>query len=303
MSTEHIPRLIALIDKIVSPDQRMRKYSDRQIVKILILLQIFHISYRSAGIFLRNHEEYAELIDLNEIPSFQTLSRRARMLDLHAINREITYLYAMNSMAAMDSFMIHTCKHSTAMRRRQWNKYKDPESAWSKTTKGWSYGRKDHVVIDIDSLLIMDWLITRGNIHDSRVAHDMIDPVRNFSYILGDSAYDTSEIYDYMFENTHALPVIDTNKRRGIVSERLTVNRKIGIDLRKEHGSMYTLRWEIERTFSIMEEMLQCEYVWYTKNRNYDTTMGLKAIAYNLMIVVNKEIGENPRSIMKFVSC
>ncbi len=66
---------------------------------------------------------------------------------------------------------------------------------------------------------------------------------------------------------------------------------------------MYTLRWEIERTFSIMEEMLQCECVWYTKNRNYDTTMGLKAIAYNLMIVVNGEIGENPRSIMKFVSC
>ena len=105
MLTQHIPRLIALIDKIVSPDQRMRKYSDRQIVKILILLQIFHISYRSAGIFLRNHEEYAELIDLNEIPSFQTLSRRARMLDLHAINKEITYLYAMKSMAAMDSFI------------------------------------------------------------------------------------------------------------------------------------------------------------------------------------------------------
>ncbi len=49
MSAQHIPRLIALIDKIVSPDHRMRKYSDRQIVKILILLQIFHISYRSQG--------------------------------------------------------------------------------------------------------------------------------------------------------------------------------------------------------------------------------------------------------------
>ena len=89
----------------------------------------------------------------------------------------------------------------------------------------------------------MEWLITRGNIHDSRLSGDMIDSVRNFSYILSDSAYDTSDTYDYVFENTHALPVIDTNKRRGIVPERLSVNRKIGIDLRREYASLYSLRW------------------------------------------------------------
>ena len=94
------------------------------------------------------------------------------------------------------------------------------------------------MTLDIDSLLIMEWIVTRGNIHDSRVSHDMIDSVRDFSYILGDSAYDTSDIYDYVFENIHSIPVIDTNKRRGIVPERLSVNRKIGIDLRKEYASM-----------------------------------------------------------------
>jgi len=76
-------------------------------------------------------------------------------------------------------------------------------------------------------------MITKGNSHDSHVLHDMIDSVRNFSYILADSAYDASDIYDYVFENTHALPVIDTNKRRGIVNDKLPVNRKIGIDLKK----------------------------------------------------------------------
>ena len=57
------------------------------------------------------------------------------------------------------------------------------------------------------------------------------------------------------------MPVIDINKRRGIRSDRLTMIRKIGIDLRKEYSSLYSLRWEIERTFSILEEMLQCENV------------------------------------------
>lgn len=303
MPSQQIPLIMEIIDNIVSPDDRKRKYTDRQILKVLIVLQIFNISYRSARIFLTNHEEYIRMAGITEIPSFQTLSRRARMIDLHAINNEITYLYSIESIAAIDSFMIHTCKHSTAMRRKAWNNYKDPVSGWSKTTKGWSYGRKCHMAIDVDSLIIMEWMVTKGNMHDSHVSHNMVDSVRDFSYILADSAYDASDIYDYIFENTHALPVIDTNKRRGIIPNKLPVNRKIGIDLRKEYASMYPLRWEIERTFSILEEIMKAEYIWYTVNRDYDTAIGLKAIAYNLMVISNRELGEKPRKIMKIVNC
>ena len=73
-----------------------------------------------------------------------------------------------------------------------------------------------------------------------------------------DASYDSSYIYDYVFENTHALPVIDTNKRRGIVENNLTFNRKQGIIIRKSEKSRYRFRWEIERTFSILEEILHC---------------------------------------------
>ena len=250
-----------------------------------------------------NHGKYLRMSSIKEIPSFQTLSRRARMIDLHSINKEITSLYSIESLAAVDSFMIHTCKHSAAMMRKAWNNYKDHVSGWSKTTKGWSYGRKCHMTIDIDSLQIIEWMVTKGNLHDSHVSHDMIDSVRYFSYILADSAYDASDIYDYVFENTHSLPIIDTNKRRGIIPDRLPVNRKIGIDVRKEYASLYSLRWEIERTFSILEEIMKAEYIWYTNNRDYDTAIGLKTIAYNLMIISNRELGERPREIMKIVNC
>ena len=126
MPTKHIPLIMEIIDNIVSPDDRRRKYSDRQILKILVLLQIYGISYRSARIFLINHEEYLRMIRISEIPSFQTLSRRARKFDLHAINREIVFLHSMKECAAIDSFMIHTCKYSTAMRRKYWGSYRDP---------------------------------------------------------------------------------------------------------------------------------------------------------------------------------
>ena len=303
MQDTHIPLIMQIIDNIVSPDSRKRKYSDKQILKILILLQIFNISYRSSGIFLENHREYTELIGIEDIPSFLALSSRSRSLDLHTINMIIQSMHLVNEIAAFDSFMIHTCKQSTAERRRKYRNYKDSLSGWSKTTKGWSYGRKCHMSIDVDSLLINEWTVTKGNIHDSSVAHEMIDSVRNYRYILADSAYDTSEIYDYIFENAHSLPVIDTNKRRGIINERLTVNRRIGIELRKEYSSMYSMRWEIERTFSILEEIMGSENIWHVSNRDYDNAIGLKVIAYNLMVISNIELGDSRREIMKIVSC
>ena len=57
--------------------------------------------------------------------------------------------------------------------------------------------------IDVDSLLINEWILTRGNVHDSYVSYELIDYVRNYRHLLADSAYDTSEIYDCIFENVH----------------------------------------------------------------------------------------------------
>ena len=66
MPSKHIPLIMEIIDNIVSPDDRKRKYSDRQIIKILVLLQIFGISYRSARIFLNNHEEYLAMVGVRD---------------------------------------------------------------------------------------------------------------------------------------------------------------------------------------------------------------------------------------------
>ena len=101
------------------------------------------------------------------------------------------------------------------------------------------------------------------------------------SYIHADSTYDELEIYYYMFENTHALPIITINKRRGIVNGGLRVNRKTGSDLRREYASLNPLIREIEHNSSILEEIVKIEYIWYTMNRNYDTAIDLKTIAYN----------------------
>jgi len=283
MEPNHIPLIIQFIDNNVFED-RKRKYSNALIVKILLIFQIYGISYRSAESFFRNHPDIKNVLGVEEIPNFRTLSRRARMIDWHKINNEILQsisTYKENS--AIDSFIVRTCKSSTASRRKNYGNYKDPLSSWGFSTKGWQYGRKISVSFDIDSSAIVEWNVTTASLHDKNISFPLINTLKDYSYLLMDAAYDSSDIYEYVFENTNCIPIIDTNRRRGIIESRLSDARRRGIEIRKEEASRYSLRWEIERTFAILEDIFGCEYIWFVRNRNYDVSVGMKIFAYNII--------------------
>ena len=229
MEPNHIPLIIQFIDNNVFED-RKRKYSNALIVKILLILQIYGISYRSAESFFRNHPDIKNVLGVEEIPNFRTLSRRARMIDWHKINNEILQLintYKENS--AIDSFIVRTCKSSTASRRKNYGNYKDPLSSWGFSTKGWQYGRKISVSFDIDSSAIVECY--NGIFTRQEHIFPLINTLKEYSYLLMDAAYDFSDIYEYVFENTNCIPVIDTNKRRGIIESRLSDARRRGIKI------------------------------------------------------------------------
>ena len=78
--------MMEIIDNIIPLDDRKRKYTDRQILKILIPLQIFGILYKSLRILLPNHEEYLTMRGIYGIPSFQILSRSCKF-HMQAFNR------------------------------------------------------------------------------------------------------------------------------------------------------------------------------------------------------------------------
>ena len=236
MVSNQIPLIMQRLDKIVTED-RIMKYPTALIVKIIVILKIYGVSYGSSKYFFNNLENY-----------------------------------------------------------------KDPESSWGYSTMGYEYGRKVRAAIDTDSLSIQEWKVTTASVYDKNIAFEMIDSIRNYNYILMDAAYDSSDIYDYIFENAHAIPVIDTNRRRGIVEDRLSYNRKLGLELRKKESSRYKLRWEIERTFSILKEILKMEYIWYVGNRNYDIAIGEIIVAYNCIVMADKITGISGRKIMYIVS-
>ncbi|MCL4447839.1 MAG: transposase [Thermoplasmatales archaeon] len=301
MTATHITIVMDLIDNIVTED-RKRKYSNSLIVKILVLLQMYRISYRSSRDFLLNHPDIMNEAGITSIPDFRTLSRRARRIDWHLINAIfIDLILTEHENSAIDSFIVKTCKQSTASRRRIYCSYKDEESSWGFSTKGWEYGKKVHVSLDIDSTAVVEWEITTASVSDKNIAFSLIYSVRNYEFIMMDKAYDSSDIYEYIFNNTHSSPLIDTNRRRGIVEERLSSARKNGIEIRKMESSRYSLRWEIERTFAILEDILNCEYIWFARNRNYDVSISMKIVVYNIIIILNQTYSRPKRQIMDFV--
>ena len=71
------------------------------------------------------------LLRIHVIPNFRTLSYRAFRMDWHEINAGIIDLMDTgNENAAIDSFIVKTCKDSTAQRMRKSCNYKDPDSSW-----------------------------------------------------------------------------------------------------------------------------------------------------------------------------
>lgn len=133
----------------------------------------------------------------------------------------------------------------------------------------------------------MEWETTIACLNDKNIAFPLIDSFSDHSYVMMNAAYDSSDIYEFIFDNTQCSPVIDSNRMREIVDSRLSHSRREGIKIRRDEASRYSLKWEIERTFAIPEDILGCEYIWYVRNRDYEVSIGVKIVAYNITILMN----------------
>jgi len=50
-----------------------------------------------------------------------------------------------------------------------------------------------------------------------------------------------------------------------------------------------------------LEDILGCEFLWYARHRNYDVTIGMKIVAYNIIIPINQIYQRPKRQIMDVV--
>ena len=100
LTKSDIVKIIEQLDKLLPSNfvnkqgrGRRKAYSDKSILKLSILLKLCDISYRGAKNFLEKNPRYMELLDLKNIPPFQTIPRRVRELPLHRINKDVVNLF------------------------------------------------------------------------------------------------------------------------------------------------------------------------------------------------------------------
>lgn len=128
---------------------------------------------------------------------------------------------------------------------------RDPDARWGRVSRGWAKGYKFHAVYGAGNLPV-SWEVTPLNEGESTVAARLFPPLGpGGGYIVGDSSYDSNQLYDAAA--TVGWQLVAKRKRPGAglghrhhCEGRL---RSIAL-LENEFGrKLYALREEIERQF------------------------------------------------------
>ena len=160
--------LISDILDVISSDSikdNRFKFSDQQILRIMVLKEIKGLSLRDVVKELYSNElsrTFCKLSD--EIPSIETLSYRTSQMDFNALIEKVIMLYELSTgheikSSAVDSTVVKPCKDHRAQLQRKQHKYTDKNASWTKTTKDkWEYGYKAHISCDTETSLVLNYL-------------------------------------------------------------------------------------------------------------------------------------------------
>ncbi len=114
---------------------------------------------------------------------------------------------------------------------------KDVDARWVKKNEELHYGYKDHVKVDKDSKMIVDFTVSAANVHDSQCFFELIDETDKL--IWADSAYVGEELHADILHN---FPSVKLNinekghKNKPLTDGQKTSNReKSRIRVRVEH--------------------------------------------------------------------
>jgi IS5 family transposase len=99
---------------------------------------------------------------------------------------------------------------------------KDTDARWTKKNGELHYGYKDHVKVDKDSKMVVDFVVTAAQVHDSQVFEEIIDGKDKI--VWADSAYVGEDLHEKIKEN-HPGIALEVNER-GYKNKPLTTEQK-----------------------------------------------------------------------------
>ena len=140
---------------------------------------------------------------------------------------------------------------------------KDIDARWTKKNKEIHYGYKDHVKVDNDSKIIVDFSVTDASVHDSQVVVELIN--KHDKKLYADSAYVGEDLHDKIKEKSPGI-ILEINEKayrsKPLTALQKALNKKKSkVRVRVEHvfghmtnsmGGMTTRVIGIDRTTCVI---------------------------------------------------
>ena len=142
---------------------------------------------------------------------------------------------------------------------------KDIDARWTKKRDETHYGYKDHVKMDADSKLILDYVVTPANVHDSNEFGDFFNEQDKVAY--ADSAYVGKELPEHV---------------RNEVSEKGYRNKPLTEEQKENNRRKSKIRCRIEHVFAYMTMSMHGLTVRSIGIERTAFNIGLTNLVYNL---------------------
>ena len=149
---------------------------------------------------------------------------------------------------------------------------KDIDARWAKKNNEVHYGYKDHVKVDQESKMIIDFEVTAANVHDSQCFNELIDGKDKVVY--ADSAYAGEDIHNDILDEFPDIELMVNEK--GYKNNPLT-EAEIGDNRKKSK-----VRARVEHVFGHMTNSMGGMFIRCIGIERAIREIAMKNLAYNL---------------------
>ncbi len=149
---------------------------------------------------------------------------------------------------------------------------KDVDAAWAKKNKEVHFGYKDHVLVDAESKMIVDWRVTAANVHDSQMLQALVnEKVKEY---WADSAYMSADILAWFKEH---YPNVKLH-----ICEKGYKNRPLTEEQKQSNRQKSRVRARVEHVFGQMTVGMGGMFIRCVGIIRAEAAIVLKNLTYNI---------------------
>ena len=149
---------------------------------------------------------------------------------------------------------------------------KDTDARWAKKNDEVHFGYKDHIKVDKDSKMIVDFEVTEASVHDSQCFHILLDA--KDKDVWADSAYTGEDLLQDIFED---YPNITMH-----INEKGYKNKPLTDSQKENNRKKSVVRARVEHIFGHMTQAMGGMFIRCIGINRAIREIAMKNLAYNL---------------------